>query len=50
MNRRAKQLVMDQGIISSTNPKTGKNLKEVTVEVVKSSYNSDEMSIVMSGK
>jgi hypothetical protein len=35
MIRRAKQLVMDQGIMSSPNPKPGKTLNEVTVEVVK---------------
>jgi hypothetical protein len=31
-------------------PKPGKTLNEVTVEVVKSFYNSDEVSKVMSGK
>jgi hypothetical protein len=44
--RRAKQLVMDQGIMSSPNPKQN----EVTVEVVKSFYDSDEVSRVMPGK
>jgi hypothetical protein len=34
MIRIAKQLVMDQGIMSSPNPKPGKTLNEVTVEVV----------------
>jgi hypothetical protein len=43
MIKRAKQLVMDQGIMSSPNLKPGKNLKEVTVEVVKRFYNSDEV-------
>jgi hypothetical protein len=50
MIRRAKQLVMDQGIMSSPSPKPGKTLKEVTVEVVKSFYNSDEVSRIMPGK
>jgi hypothetical protein len=50
MIRRAKQLVMDQGIMSSPNPKPGKTLNEVTVEVVKSFYNSDEVSRVMLSK
>jgi hypothetical protein len=45
--RRAKQLVVDQGIMSSPNPKPGKTLNRVTVEVVKSSYNSDEVSRVL---
>jgi hypothetical protein len=35
MIRKAKQLVMDQGIMSAHNPKPGKTLKEDTVEVVK---------------
>jgi hypothetical protein len=50
MVSRAKQLVMDQGIMSSPNPKPGKTLNEVTVEVVKSFCNSDEVSRVMPGK
>jgi hypothetical protein len=50
MIRRAKQLVMDEGIMSSPNPKPGKTLNKVTVEVVKSFYNSDEVSRVMPGK
>jgi hypothetical protein len=50
MITRAKQLVMDHGIMSSPNPKPGKTLLEVTAEVVKSFYNSDEVSRVMSGK
>jgi hypothetical protein len=50
MIRRAKQLVMDHGIISSPNPKSGKTLNEVAVEVVKSFYDSDEVSRVMPGK
>jgi hypothetical protein len=41
---------MDQGIMSSPNPKPGKNLNKVTVEDVKSFYNSDEVSRVMPGK
>jgi hypothetical protein len=49
MIRTAKQLVMDQGIMSSPNPKPGKTLNEVTVEVT-SFYNSDEVSRVMTGK
>jgi hypothetical protein len=43
MIRRAKQLVMDQGIMSSPNLKPGKTLNEVTVEVLKSICNSDEV-------
>jgi hypothetical protein len=38
MIRRAKQLVMNQGIMSSPNLKLGKTLNEVTVEIVKSFY------------
>jgi hypothetical protein len=33
MIRRAKQLVMDQGIMSSPNPKPGKTVNEIAVEV-----------------
>jgi hypothetical protein len=36
--------------LSSANPKPGKTLNEVTVEVVKSFYNSEEVSRVMPGK
>jgi hypothetical protein len=36
--------------MSSHNPKPGKTLNEVTVEVVKSFYNSDEVSRVEPGK
>jgi hypothetical protein len=50
MIRRAKQLVMDQDIMSSPNPKPDKTLNEVTVEVVKSFCSSDEVSGVMPGK
>jgi hypothetical protein len=50
MIRRAKQLVMGQGIMSSPNPKPGKTLNNVTVEVLKSFYNSDEVSRVIPGK
>jgi hypothetical protein len=50
MIRRAKQLVMNQGIMSSPNPKPSKTLNEVNVEVVKSFYKSDEVSRVMPGK
>jgi hypothetical protein len=46
MIRTAKQLVMDQGIMSSSDPKLGKTLNEVTVEVVKRFYNSDGISLV----
>jgi hypothetical protein len=41
---------MDQGIMSSPNPKPGKTLNEVTVEVEKGFYNNDEVSRVMPGK
>jgi hypothetical protein len=50
MIRRAKQLVMDHGIMSSPYPKPGKILNKVTVEVIKSFYNSDEVNRVMPGK
>jgi hypothetical protein len=50
MIRRANQLVMDQGIMSSPNAKPGKTLNKITVEVVKSFYNSDEVGRVMTGK
>jgi hypothetical protein len=46
MIRRVKQLVMDQGIMSSP----GKTLNEIIAEVVKSSYNSSEVSSVLPGK
>jgi hypothetical protein len=46
----AKHLVMDQGIINSSNSKPGKTLNEVTAEVVKSSCNSCEVSSVLLGK
>jgi hypothetical protein len=41
---------VDQGVISSPNPNSGKTLNEVTAEVVKSFYNSDEVSRPMSGE
>jgi hypothetical protein len=50
MIRRAKQLVMNQGIMPSPNPKPGKTLNKVTAEGVKNFYNSDEVSKVMPGK
>jgi hypothetical protein len=50
MIRRAKHLIMDQGIMSSPNLKPGKTLNKVTAEVVKSFYNSDEVSRVMPDK
>jgi hypothetical protein len=50
MIRKTKQLVMDQGIMYSPNPKRGKTLNKVTVEVVKSFFYSDEVSRVMPGK
>jgi hypothetical protein len=46
MIRRAKQLVMEQDIMSSPNPKTGKTLNKVNAEV----SISDEVSRVMPGK
>jgi hypothetical protein len=50
MIKRAKKLFMDQDIMSSPNPKPGKTLNKVTVEDVKSSYNSDEVRRLMPGK
>jgi uncharacterized lipoprotein YajG len=50
MIRRAKQLVMDQGIMTSFNPKPGKTLNKVTVEVLKSYYNNDEVTRVIPEK
>jgi hypothetical protein len=43
---------VDQGIMSSPNPKSGKVLNEFTAEIVKSFYNSDRASIrvLMSGE
>jgi hypothetical protein len=41
---------MDRGIMSLTNPRPGKTLNEVTVEVVIRFYNSDDVSGVMPGK
>jgi hypothetical protein len=46
----AKQLIIDQGILSTPNPIWGKTLNEITVEVMKYFYNTDEMNRVMSGK
>jgi hypothetical protein len=46
--RRAKLLVTDQGIMSLPNS-IGNILNEVTVEVVKSSYNNDDVSRVIPG-
>jgi hypothetical protein len=46
---RAKQLVMDQGIVFTCS-RPGKTLNKVTVEVAKSFCNSDEVSRVMPDK
>jgi hypothetical protein len=46
----AKLLVMGLGIMNSPNPKPGKTLNEVSAEVVKSSYNSCEVSSLLLGK
>jgi hypothetical protein len=44
MMRKTKQLDMDQGIVSSSNAKPGKNLNKITVGLVQNSYNCDEAS------
>jgi hypothetical protein len=41
---------LDQGIVSSPNLKPSKTLSEVTVEGMKSFYNSDKVSRVIPGK
>jgi hypothetical protein len=41
---------MNQGIMSSPNLEPGKTLNKVNVEVVRSFYNSHEVSGVMPGK
>jgi hypothetical protein len=41
---------MNQSIMSSPNPEPGKTLHKFTFEVVKSFYNSDEVSRVMRGR
>jgi hypothetical protein len=46
----AGQLVVDQGIVSLCNPKPGKSLNRVVVEVVKSFCNCGEVSRVLPGK
>jgi hypothetical protein len=45
-----KQLVMDQGIMSSPSPKPCTTLNKVTLEVVKSFYSHDALRRVMPGK
>jgi hypothetical protein len=47
MIRRSKHLVMDQGTMSSPNPKPGKTLNELTIEGIKSFCSSDEVSRVL---
>jgi hypothetical protein len=47
MIRKAKQLVMDQGIKSSPHSKPGLALNEVIVEVARSFYSSEKMSRVI---
>jgi hypothetical protein len=42
--RRANGLEIDQGILFSSSPKLDKTVNEVVVKVVRSFYNSDEVS------
>lgn len=50
MVRKAKKLVKENGILSTPNPKPGKNLSQDTVNSVKDFYNSDQISRNMPGK
>ena len=50
MVRKAKQLVLEKGVLSSPNPKPGHSLPQHTVDVVTNFYESDEVSRMMPGK
>ena len=48
--RTAHKLALEKGILAMPNPKLGKVLPDVTVQVVKSFYEDDEYSRIMPGK
>ena len=48
--RRAKMLVAEKGVLSSSNPKLGRTLSAQTEEEVKNFYLSDDISRIMPGK
>lgn len=48
--RTVKRLVNEKGVLSTSNPKTGKTLNENTAQLIKDFYNSDDVSRIMSGK
>jgi len=50
MVRKAKTLVSEKGIMSTSNPKLGKILSKTTADLVKTFYHSDEISRIMPGK
>jgi hypothetical protein len=50
MARTVKKLVAEKGILSTPNPKPGKTLCENTADLIKSFYNSDDISRMMPGK
>ena len=51
MARKAKDLVKDQGILSSPNPKHGSSsLSQATISLVQAFYKLDEVSRIMPGK
>ena len=50
MARKAKELVKQKGILSTPNPKHGHTLTVETSDLVKSFYESDEVSGMMPGK
>ena len=50
MARKAKQLVEEKGILSTPNPKPGHSLPSKSVDLIKSFYESDDISRAMPGK
>ncbi|XP_047123804.1 uncharacterized protein LOC124806738 [Hydra vulgaris] len=46
----ARKLTLDKGILTMPNPKLGKALPDVTVQLVKTFYKDDEHSCIMPGK
>ncbi len=50
MARKAKQLVIDKGVLSSPDPQPGHCLTQTTVHLVVSFYNNDSSSRMMPGK
>jgi len=50
MARKAKELIKEQGIFSSPNPKHGYGLSLTTVKLVQAFYEFDEISRIMPGR